>query len=198
MEQANEVSSEIIAKIKTETVLFFDLDGTLVDTNLANYQSFKKAIRSVVNLNLELDFNPNRRFNRSNLKIAFPNLSKIEYERIIQDKEKYYKDFLHETKLNQVLSDLLFEYSKTNKTVLVTNCRKDRAIMTLNYHGLTDKFSSLFFRTITTNDEKINKFKNAIQSLKISSDMIIVFENEKTEIEDAVKAGINNSNIIRL
>jgi hypothetical protein len=43
------------------------------------------------------------------------------------------------------MTDILKEYSKTNKTVLVTKCREKRARMTLKYHGLIDLFSHTFY-----------------------------------------------------
>src|SRR5690606_40964609 len=82
MEQTNGV-----AKITTDTVLFFDMDGTLIDTDLANFLSYKKAIVSITKLDNNLAYNPDKRFNRSNLKNAVPNLTETEYERIIQKKE---------------------------------------------------------------------------------------------------------------
>ena len=176
--------------ITADTVLFFDMDGTLVDTNLANFLSYKKAIHSVTNSDHDLTNNPDNRFNRSTLKNAVPNLSETEYERIIQKKEEYYNDFLHEMKLNLKTADILSKYSKTNKTVLVTNCRKERALTTLNHFGLTDKFSVIFYRQLTDIDKKINKFQNAILELGVPPNFVIAFENEETEIADAKQAGI--------
>jgi beta-phosphoglucomutase len=106
-------------KITKDTVLFFDMDGTLVDTNLANFLSYKKAILSVTKLDHDLTYNSDKRFNRSSLKNAVPNLTENEYEKIIQEKEEYYNDFLHETKLIVETADILIKYFKTNKTVLV-------------------------------------------------------------------------------
>jgi phosphoglycolate phosphatase-like HAD superfamily hydrolase len=166
------------------------MDGTLVDTNLANFLSYKKAIISVTKLNHDLTYNSDKRFNRSSLKNAVPNLTENEYKRIIQEKETYYNDFLHETKLNPAIADILFRYSKTNKTVLVTNCRKDRAITTLKYFGLDDKFSYIFCREFDDNGKKINKFQKAILKLGITPNLIIAFENEESEIADAREAGI--------
>lgn len=184
--------------INSDTVLFFDMDGTLINTDYANFLSYKKAIHSVTNNGLELSYNPKVRFNRSFLKIAIPNLNHTDYEKITQKKEEYYIDFLSETKLNEVIAGILFKYSKTNKTVLVSNCRKDRAIATLNYFGLTDKFSNIFFREIEDNDKKINKFQNAIFRLGVPPNLIIAFENEESEIADAKKAGISIINPIYL
>ena len=185
----NEIQ-DLDSKITTETVLFFDMDGTLVDTNLANFLSYKKAILSVTKLNHDLTYNSDKRFNRSSLKNAIPNLTENEYEKIIQEKEEYYNDFLHETKLNVETADILFKYFTTNKTVLVTNCRKDRAITTLKYFRIDDKFSEIFYREFDDNGKKINKFQNAILKLSVQPRFIIAFENEESEIADAQKAGI--------
>ncbi|MBL7759851.1 MAG: HAD hydrolase-like protein [Sediminibacterium sp.] len=190
MEQEPDGTQNKEMLITADTVLFFDMDGTLVDTNLSNFHSYKKAIRFVTNSDYDLTHNPEKRFNRSALKNVIPNLTEKEYEKIIQKKEKYYEDFLHENKLNKKISDILFKYSKTNKTVLVTNCRKGRALATLNYFGLTDKFAHIFYRQFANNDEKVNKFQYAISELGVSPNLVIAFENEEIEIADAKQAGI--------
>lgn len=177
--------------ITADSILFFDMDGTLIDTDFANFLSYKKAIHSVTQNGFDLSYNPKLRFNRQILKITFPHLSQNDYERIIHEKEEYYKDYLHETKLNTKIADILIKYFQTNKTVLVTNCRKDRALMTLNHFGLADKFSNIYFRKFTDNGVKINKFKNAISKLGVPPNLVIAFENEEIEIIDAQKAGIN-------
>lgn len=186
MQQTNEVTQDITV----DSILFFDMDGTLIDTDLANFLSYKKAINSVTKSDHNLTYNPDKRFNRSNLNNAVPNLTESEYEKIIQEKEEYYNDFIHETKLNTEIANILFKYSKTNKTVLVTNCRKDRAMTTLKYFGLDDKFSNIFCREFDDNGNKINKFQNAILKLGVPPNFVIAFENEESEIADAQKAGI--------
>jgi ribosomal protein L30E len=123
-------------------------------------------------------------------------LTEPKYEKIIQQKEENYKEYLPKTKLNNKIVDILIRYSKTNKTVLATNCRENRARMMLNYCRLADKFSNFYFGRYSDNDEKINKFQNTIQFLNISSKLVIVFENDKLDIEDAVNAGISRVNII--
>lgn len=198
MEKTNEAKQDLGLKITNDNILFFDMDGTLVDTNFANYLSYTKAIQSVVQTDTNIPYNPNERFNRGLLKNVVPNLTENEYEKIIQQKEEYYKEHLPQTKLNKLLANILMQYSKTNKTVLVTNCREDRALMTLNHYGLTDKFSNIFYPQRTENENRINKYKNAISSLSLSAQTIIVFENEKAEIDDAILAGIPIENIIKI
>ena len=188
----------IYDKITADSILFFDMDGTLVDTNYANFLSYKKAIELVIKSNLHINYIHTQRFNRSLLKIAIPNLTEKELAMIISEKEKCYDDFLPETQLNNEISEILDRYCATNKTVLVTNSRKDRALAILNYHGLTDKFSNFFFRQFGKENEKINKFQNAISCLGISPKLVIAFENEKNEIADAQKAGILIINSINL
>lgn len=190
MEQADKSIQDLDSKITTDTILFFDMDGTLVDTNLANFLAYKRAILSVTKSNQDLTYNSEKRFNRSILKNVVPNLTDKEYDRIIQEKETYYNDFLNETKLNAEIADILSKYSATNKTVLVTNCRKDRAMTTLKHFGLDDKFSYIFCREFDDNGKKINKFQNAILKLGVPPNLVIAFENEESEIADAQKAGI--------
>jgi len=192
------VKKDIHLKINTDTVLLFDMDGTLVDTDFANFLSYQEALKFVTQNEIEIQYIPNERFNRAILKKVVPNLTDEKLEKIIQQKEKNYKNHLTQTKLNKSVIDILNQYSKTNKTVLVTNCREDRAVLTLEYHNLTNKFSHLLFKQITDNVERINKYKNAISSLSLSAQTIIVFENEKVEIQDAILAGIPIDNIISL
>ena len=109
-------------KIKTENVLFFDMDGTLIDTTFANFLSYKKAILSVTKKEHNLTYDPLNRFNRSSLRNSIPNLEDTEYEKIIQEKEHAYIDYLHETKLNIETAKILARYSKTNSDLKVNFC----------------------------------------------------------------------------
>ncbi len=185
-------------EIKSDTILFFDMDGTLIDTDFANFLSYQEAIQSVMQSKTEIQYTPNERFNRTTLHRLVQNLTDEKLIEIIKQKEINYLKNLTQTKLNKSISDILIRYSKTNKTVLVTNCREDRAILTLEYHKLIDKFSHLLFKNIVDKDNRVNKYKNALNILNLSPQNVIAFENEKIEIEDAKLAGIPIDNIINL
>ncbi|WP_406823476.1 HAD hydrolase-like protein [Pedobacter sp. KACC 23697] len=199
MELLNKVSYIIDAKITTDTVIFFDMDGTLIHTDYANFLSFEKAIQFVKGKTFNLVFDPEIRLNRSSLKAFIPDLTCGEYKKIVEKKQTFYKDFIDKTELNPVLSSVVNDYSKTNQLILVTNCRKKRAFETLNYFGLVDKFSHVFYRQFNDQGERINKYQNAISKLGILSEMAVAFENEEVEITDAKLAGIKiiNPQIIK-
>ena len=193
-----ENSTDINLKINSDTVLFFDMDGTLIDTDFANFLSYQEAIKSVMQCETEIQYFPNERFNRTTLNRVVPNLTEERLVEIIKQKEINYKKHLSQTKLNKAVSDILIQYSKTNKTVLVTNCREDRAVLTLEYHKLIDKFNHFFFKEIDDKANRVNKYKNALNNLSLSAQIVVAFENEKVEIEDAKLAGIPIDNIISL
>lgn len=182
--------------ITQDKVLFFDMDGTLVDTDYANYLSFKQAIQTVINPEFIIPFNPLERFNRTILQREFPKLDDKDYQEIIKLKERLYSENIGQTKLLPYANEILNKFFEQNTTVLVTNCREDRAIMTINQHGLTKKFKHKIFRKSIDKDKHINKFENALTSLKLNPQNVIVFENEDYEIDEAIKAGIPTQNII--
>ncbi|MCC8198259.1 MAG: HAD family hydrolase [Tannerellaceae bacterium] len=183
-------------KINMSDVLFFDMDGTLVETDFANYLSYKKAIQKVIQSDIDIPYNPSERFNRQVLKRMFSHFSNSEYDEIIELKNALYKEHLSHTKQNDVIVELLKKHFKTHKTVLVTNCQKERAIMTLEYHQLIDYFCEKFYMFEIENHISKNKFKHALTHLKIHPSSVIVFENDANEMKNAILAGIDKNNII--
>ena len=189
----NNIINELDYRINNKSILFFDLDDTLVYTSNANSLAYIKAIQQVIQLDVDFYFRSNNRFTRDVLKKEIPNLDEEKYERIIELKEKFYIEYLSETKLNNALVNVLKKYSKINETILVTNCREERAVTTLNYHGLIDDFTYKFYR-----QEKDRKYEYALNYLQISPISVIAFENEESEIKAAILAGILSENIISI
>jgi beta-phosphoglucomutase len=183
-------------KINKCSVLFFDLDGTLVDTNVTNFCAYKKAIKLVMNIEKEIIFNDKARFCRSSLKKHFPNINEREYNQIILEKERLFFEFLSKSIINTFVKNILIKYSNLKTIALVTNCRKNRALETLLYHGILEKFNNIICRQNNNDSETTNKYQDAISQLNVLPSSIIVFENEMNEINNAILAGIPANNII--
>ena len=177
--------------ITKATIFFFDMDGTLINTNVANFLSYKAAILNVVGMDSSLPpYDTGERFNRSWLKSLFPSLGESVYKEIICEKEKCYKDYLCETTLIKENVGVLLKYSATHRMVLVSNSRRRRVMETLSYYGLVNKFTDIFYRETIQGMQIINKYQNAINILGVSPDDIIAFENEDSEIAAAIEAEI--------
>lgn len=177
--------------VSEQTTFFFDLDGTLVNTDYANYLSYRGAIAAVMGDGTPTPtYDPSRRLNRSRLKSLYPSLSQTDYDNIIVEKERLYRDYLSETTIIKDNADLLLKYAPSHEIVLVTYCRLSRALDTLSYHGLTDKFATLLCREAIPDGQAADKYSNAIHLLGIPPDHIIAFEDEESEIACALNAGI--------
>lgn len=179
-----------IAVIKKDTVLFFDMDGTLVDTDYANFLAYKQAISETVKFDFNVEYDPNFRLTRNSLTAVAPFLSETEYHRIVEKKEELYNNYLHEIQVCKEKVSVIFEYAKYNKIVLVTNSSSNRAMTILNYFGLTEYFDEIFCQESMGRKNKVNKFQNAIEKLGICPNRVIAFENEESEVLLALKAGI--------
>ena len=191
----NEINA--LLKIDSKSILFFDLDGTLIDTDYSNFLSYKKAIQEIINPSYDILYDINKRFTRQTIKELFPTINQINFEKIIQRKNILYKKYLFKTKSNKLFIEILKTLSKTNITVLVTHSHKDRAVMILKHHMIFDKFTHRFYQQ-NINGSKVNKFQYVLNSLNITSGSIILFENEFLEIENAIISGIPIENIINV
>lgn len=183
-------------KINNTSILIFDLDGTLVHSDNANFLAYKEAIWQIFKLDLNSLYNSSERFTRNTFKEIFPELSRTEYEKIIELKNKLYAKYLYKTTLNESVVEILKKYSKTNKTILFTNSHKERAIKILKHHELMDFFDYRFYKE--DKGENINKFHYVLTYLKISPKSVIIFENEEIEVDMAMLSGIPSENIINI
>lgn len=78
-------------KVSEKTIFLIDLDGTLVDTDYANYLAYHYAIKKI--FEIELSYDRKKRFTRNDLKKIFPNIQVSDFEKIVRLKEDKYKDY---------------------------------------------------------------------------------------------------------
>lgn len=181
-------------KVRKADVLVFDLDGTLINTDYANFLSYKAAIEQIIQPRLNLYFNPSKRITREVIRAFVPDISEENFKKIIKIKESLYSDYLHETKLNREIADILDRFQNKD-IVLVTNSRRKRVSLLLTHHDITDKFTHKYYRENMTST---NKFQHVLSVLQISGSFVVVFENNESQIELAISAGVPAENILKV
>lgn len=181
-------------EIPSGFIVCCDMDGTLVDTDFANYLSYRRAIKEVTRGRYDVQLS-NTRLNREGLKRQIPCLTGHQCDEIISLKAEYFTEFLSETRLNTTLADFIRKCSGTNETVLVTYCREKRAVETLGHHKLLECFTRLICWEALSGGGSSNKYESALSLMGANSDTIVVFENEISDIEKAVAAGVPRKNI---
>ena len=177
--------------------VFCDMDGTLVDTDYANYLSYRRAVIEATCGTHDVDFTDDR-LNRESLKKRFPSLTTSQLEIIAALKAEYFMDFVSETRLNTALAHLITKYRGKNTIVLVTRCREKRTVEVLKHHKLLECFSRLICWEDLPQCGSSNKYEIAIKLMEASQEALLVFENDNGCIEEAVMAGVPRSHIYRV
>ncbi|MBD3842857.1 MAG: HAD hydrolase-like protein [Campylobacterales bacterium] len=173
-------------KIVNNNILIFDLDGTIVNTDRANFLAYQEAVKEIKKIDLSSLYSKNERFTRNKLKEILPMLNTQEWNEIIKMKNTIYGNYLQETSIDTLALNIINNFTKTNKIILATNSHKERADLVLKYHHLDDIFDFKFYK---------NDYKDY---LKIDPKLTIVFENENFEVQQAELAEIPDKNIFNL
>ena len=168
------------------------MDGTIIDTDKANFISYKYAIKQIKNIDIK-EYQ-NKRFTRVDL-YKF-NFTQKEINLIIEVKNKIYVNYLKYSNLFFNSLDILSKCKKRNLTIiLATNSSKIRANLLLEYYNLKSFFDYIFYKEDYLNN---NKFEFVCDYLNLNKDKILVFENEKKEIENAISIGIDKNKVFNL
>jgi len=180
-------------QIENAEYIIFDMDETLVNTMYANFMAYNIAINEILAPKKYLSFNYKERFTKQTLLAKFPNLDKSSLEEITQLKNELFKEYLNNTILNSLPIYVLNRYQGRKKLILSTNSNKQRAVETLKYHDLFDKFDYKFYKS-----EQKDKYQKVISELKIDPSKIVIFEDKQVQIDFAIKSGIKQENIFKL
>jgi beta-phosphoglucomutase-like phosphatase (HAD superfamily) len=175
--------------------VFCDMDGTLIDTDYANYLAYRRALLEVTRGMHYVEFDHRERLTRKSLQKQIPGLADEQVDNIAVLKAKYFSDYLKETRLNNNLATFLHKCSQITLTVLVTSCSRSRALETLRYHNLIEFFARLICREDLQESRSSNKYANALTLMRTSPDAVLVYENESADIEMAILAGVPRKNI---
>lgn len=178
--------------VKPESVFIFDMDGTLVNSDIANFNAYSEALSPTINLAQRYIAGRITRASLSELGV-----SRKMQESVISQKREIYNKYLKDTIKMPLACKILEIVSKTNMTILATQSEKQRAIDTLQYHDLHAKFTHSVFRE-DLQEEQQNKYAHVVQKYNLNPQDIFVFEDNEIEIANALTAGIPQKNIISL
>ena len=177
--------------------VFCDMDGTLVDTDYANYLSYRRAVIEATQGMHDVNFT-GERLNRETLKKRLPSLTAAQFEVITSLKAEYFSGFLSDTRLNAALAHLITEHYGNNQIVLVTRCREKRAVEVLEHHKILQCFTRLICWEDLHLGISSNKYKSAIGLTCIPREAVLIFENDNNGIKQAELAGVPKRNIYRV
>ena len=178
--------------VKPESIFIFDMDGTLVNSDIANFNAYSEALSPTINLAQRYIACRITRASLSELGV-----SRNMQESVISQKREIYNKYLKDTIKMPLACKILEIVSKTNMTILATQSEKQRAIDTLQYHNLHAKFTYSVFRE-DLQEEQQNKYAHVVQKYNLNPQNIFVFEDNEIEIANALTAGIPQKNIISL
>ncbi len=181
--------SEFASMITSEKILFFDLDGTVVDTNAANNAAYRSAYYIVMGCHMPniLDI----RITRQTIQ-GISNISCAEYDAIVMLKEQIYIKYLNLIKPIDYIIELIQQKAGQNTMYIITNSERKRAIATLKHLDLLNCFKGVVC------SKSDNKYEEAINMLGINPQDVVVFENDIIEIERCKEVGILSNNIIQV
>lgn len=172
--------------------LFFDLDGTLVDTTEPNIAAYKYALqrlgRSITTTQLLEAFG--MRYDVF-LPRFFPDISAVEMEEVRKLKAEEYPKHLHLARPNNELIDFVRTVREHHITTLVTMAQGKSARAVLE----VCKIEHLFDHIISGDMVKKAKpdpeaYLMALDVAQLKNTQVLAFEDSATGIESAARARI--------
>jgi beta-phosphoglucomutase len=187
---------QFCTQFNANSVLLFDLDGTLVETDEANNLAYRLAIKEIMGLHFNSGLNSIFRITREKLSCLLPQASKEELNKIISYKEKCFSNFLNCTRVNTELHDVLKRYMDQNRLILITRSKRERAFRVLKHHGLLDYFQSTICQCQDSSLEWKSKIPELLKNECHNLQDLFLFENEEAERLDALKNGLKSNQVI--
>lgn len=177
---------------KEKKYFVFDLDNTLVKTDLANTNSYAEAIKAITSIEIQIG---KTRITREQLPQYLPSLSSTQISKIIESKEELFIRHIKETILNQqLIKILLLIKGQGEDTILLTECRERRAKELCSYWGISQFFDKQFYKE---NYSGVSKYQ-FLQAIVAETKSVVLFENEHYEIQKALKYNLYENQIIKV
>lgn len=169
-----------------------DMDGTLIDTELANATAYCRSL-SQYNIDISVHCFIEKYSGmawRDFLPKINPSLTIHQMSDIATKKKNIYKELVQETKLNQNVIELVKELKHSKLIALVTTASRDATMLLLDYH----KLDSLFDLIVTGDDIKHPKpspepYLTAAKGLNIDIKDCVILEDSEIGLSSARSSG---------
>lgn len=169
----------------------FDLDGTLVDTERANYEAYRLAYLEV---GIELSEEAYRstfglRFDAMS-RIVAPTLTAEQTERVRLAKQRYYPASFKYLFLNHALVEFLKMVSQQTPAALATTGSRNNVTAVLDHFDLAHLFAHrIFGEDVTQGKPHPECYAKAIALFGVSAQECLVFEDSTVGMAAASAAG---------
>ena len=176
-------------RIEQSKIAVFDLDGTLVDTDAANSEAYRAAMRKY---GMDV-FGMYGRITAGLIRQIVGGEAKSVVNTIVDAKISAYCHELWRSQLGAAAMDLdcvLVDRAAFGKVVLLTDSSERRAMETLRHHGLVE-----YFDEIVCNGGHGDKYANYFSNYDSDPAVCLVWENEERQIKSAIAAGVKMNNI---
>lgn len=179
--------------MKTIKGLFFDLDGTLVDTLEANTLAYQHALngvgRTLTDEQIAGVFGMRA---DTFLPKFFPDITERELSEIKRLKIEAYPEYVHLARPNKQLIDFVRTLKPNHVTALVTMAQKANALAVLQASKLEDLFDHIVTGSdVTRAKPDPESYQKALELTGLDANEVLAFEDSDSGIEAAKAAGIS-------
>ena len=165
----------------------YDLDNTLVFTDQANNLAYNAALKKE---GLDPILLPGR-ITRETVLEVYPDLTDTQLARIISNKKAVYS--VEQTYVNGSLLRQAKRQGKNN-CFIWSSADPERASAVVDYHGLREWFSDIYFSKKTDISREIEDLS---QYLSLSLQDMVVYEDTYKHIQELQRTGITVIDIMR-
>lgn len=192
--------SEKINQLKNKNTFLFDMDGTLVNTEFLHAKAASSVLIDL-KINIKLEENIDKFYGMADtevLKMLMPNITQLEIEKIIGEKNHRLTKLLKELtakEKEQYITPGLFEFMDhlldQNKTCAVVSASEDVIVYeTLSCFGIDKKIKLQMGRNQTSRTKPFpDPYLEAIKRLNSKVEDTVIFEDSPTGMQSALATG---------
>lgn len=179
--------------------IFCDLDGTLVDTRLANFVSYRDALAELdQDFQFDLFLTTWGRDSRVFLPELYPSLNAEQINFVRNKKAELFSTHLWKTKLNEALISVLFELKKGSVKLGLVTTAKEASLESLFKHYAS---LSIFDFTVTGDEVEFGKphpeaYLKALAKADCKGYEALTFEDSTDGERSAKSAGVGVIRIV--